>query len=81
MPSVAVTDQMEDVVKAVLGLAMIAADAGRHPTMIHAGVYAAVTHHLKAVVALNGAADGKAVVAKMKALPTDDPVFREWQHP
>ncbi|HEX2351253.1 MAG TPA: ABC transporter substrate-binding protein, partial [Xanthobacteraceae bacterium] len=52
-----------------------AANGGRHPTMIHAGVYAAVTHYLKAVVALNGAADGKAVVAKMKALPTDDPLF------
>jgi branched-chain amino acid transport system substrate-binding protein len=43
--------------------------------MVHAGVYAAVTHYLKAVVALNGAADGKAVVAKMKELPTDDPLF------
>ena len=43
--------------------------------MIHAGVYAAVTHYLNAVVALNDAADGKAVVAKMKALPTDDPLF------
>src|SRR6266540_530328 len=52
-----------------------AANGGRHPTMIHAGVYAAVTHYLKAVVALNGAADGKAVVAKMKELPTDDPLF------
>jgi branched-chain amino acid transport system substrate-binding protein len=52
-----------------------AGNGGRHPTMIHAGVYAAVTHYLKAVVALNGAADGKAVVAKMKALPTDDPLF------
>src|SRR6266540_1479537 len=51
------------------------ANAGGDPTMIHAGVYAAVTHYLKAVVALNGAADGKAVVAKMKALPTDDPLF------
>jgi branched-chain amino acid transport system substrate-binding protein len=52
-----------------------AANGGRHPTMIHAGVYAAVTHYLKAVVALNGAADGKAIVATMKARPTDDPLF------
>jgi branched-chain amino acid transport system substrate-binding protein len=52
-----------------------AGNGGRHPTMIHAGVYAAVTHYLKAVVALNGAADGKAVVATMKTLPTDDPLF------
>jgi len=53
-----------------------AANGGRHPTMIHAGVYAAVTHYLKAVVALDGAADGKAVVAKMKALPTATTALR-----
>jgi len=52
-----------------------AGNGGRHPTMIHAGVYAAVTHYLKAVIALKGAADGKAVVATMKTLPTDDPLF------
>src|SRR5262245_27402952 len=52
-----------------------AAHGGRQPTMIHAGVYAAVTHYLKAVVAVGSAADGKAVVAKMKELPTDDPLF------
>ena len=52
-----------------------AANDGRNPTMIHAGVYAAITHYLKAVDALNTAADGKAVVAKMKELPTDDPLF------
>ena len=39
---------------------------GVHPTMIHAGVYSAVTHYLKAVEALKSDADGKAVVAKMK---------------
>jgi branched-chain amino acid transport system substrate-binding protein len=48
---------------------------GRMPTMVHAGVYAAVTHYLKAVAALNADGDGKAVVDKMKALPTDDPLF------
>ena len=32
-------------------------------------------HYLKAVLALKSAADGKAVVAKMKELPTDDPLF------
>jgi branched-chain amino acid transport system substrate-binding protein len=52
-----------------------AAHGGRHPTMIHAGVYAAVTHYLKAVVAVGGAGDGKAVVAKMKDMPTDDALF------
>src|ERR1700704_6343889 len=49
--------------------------SGKFPTMVHAGVYAGVTHYLKAVAALKSAADGKAVVAKMKELPTDDPLF------
>ncbi len=48
---------------------------GKIPTMIHAGVYSGVTHYLKAVSALKSSADGKAVVAKMKELPTDDPLF------
>jgi branched-chain amino acid transport system substrate-binding protein len=48
---------------------------GKFPTMVHAGVYSAVTHYLKAVAALKSAADGKAVVAKMKDMPTDDPLF------
>jgi branched-chain amino acid transport system substrate-binding protein len=49
-------------------------DRGIHPTMIHAGVYAAVLHYLKAVEALKGD-DGTRVIAKMKELPTDDPLF------
>src|SRR5215218_2463678 len=48
---------------------------GKFPTMVQAGVYAGVTHYLKAVAALKSSADGKAVVAKMKELPTDDPLF------
>jgi branched-chain amino acid transport system substrate-binding protein len=48
---------------------------GKFPTMVQAGVYSGITHYLKAVVALKGAADGKAVVAEMKKLPTDDPLF------
>jgi branched-chain amino acid transport system substrate-binding protein len=48
---------------------------GKYPTMIHAGVYAGIMHYLKAVVALKGPADGKTAVAKMKELPTDDPLF------
>src|SRR6202521_1835509 len=48
---------------------------GKHPTMVQAGVYSAVTHYLKAVEALKSAADGKAAVAKMKETPTDDPLF------
>jgi branched-chain amino acid transport system substrate-binding protein len=50
--------------------------AGKYPTMIHAGVYAGTLHYLKAAAALNGnVKDGKAVVAKMKEMPTDDPLF------
>jgi len=49
-------------------------DRGIHPTMIHAGVYSAVTHYLKAVEALKSD-DGTKVIAKMKDTPTDDPLF------
>jgi branched-chain amino acid transport system substrate-binding protein len=45
------------------------------PSMVQAGVYSAVTHYLKAVTALKSDADGKAVVVKMKAMETDDPLF------
>src|ERR1700674_884168 len=48
---------------------------GKFPTMVQAGVYSGITHYLKAVAELKSAADGKAVVAKMKAMPTDDPLF------
>jgi branched-chain amino acid transport system substrate-binding protein len=48
---------------------------GIYPSMIHAGVYSAVTHYLKAVTELKSDADGKAVVAKMKSTPTDDKLF------
>jgi branched-chain amino acid transport system substrate-binding protein len=48
---------------------------GAMPTMSQAGVYSAVLHYLKAVEALKSDADGAKVVAKMKELPTDDPVF------
>jgi branched-chain amino acid transport system substrate-binding protein len=50
---------------------------GIHPTMVHAGVYSAVTHYLKAVEALKSDADGRAVVARMKETPTQDPLFGE----
>jgi branched-chain amino acid transport system substrate-binding protein len=49
-----------------------AANKGNMPTMVQAGVYSAVTHYLKAVHELKSDADGAAVVAKMKAMPTDD---------
>jgi branched-chain amino acid transport system substrate-binding protein len=48
---------------------------GKWPTMVHAGVYAGVTHYLKAVAELKGPADGKTAVAKMKANATDDPLY------
>src|SRR5687768_2246184 len=47
---------------------------GIHPTMIHAGVYASILHYLKAVEALKGD-DGAKVIARMKEMPTDDPLF------
>jgi len=44
--------------------------------MTVAGNYAAVLHYLKALAALGGNPhDGAKVVAKMKELPTDDPLF------
>ncbi len=49
-------------------------DKGIHPTMIHAGVYAALLHYFKAVEALKSD-DGTKVIAKMKETPTDDPLF------
>jgi branched-chain amino acid transport system substrate-binding protein len=49
---------------------------GTMPSMTVAGVYAAVLHYLKAMEALGGNPhDGAKVVAKMKELPTDDPLF------
>jgi branched-chain amino acid transport system substrate-binding protein len=46
------------------------------PSMTQAGNYAAVLHYLKALEALGGNPhDGAKVVAKMKELPTDDPLF------
>ena len=47
---------------------------GKYPTMVQAGVYAGVLHYLKAVAAINSD-DGTKVVAEMKKLPTDDPLF------
>jgi branched-chain amino acid transport system substrate-binding protein len=46
------------------------------PSMTQAGNYAAITHYLKTLEALGGNPhDGAKVVAKMKELPTDDPLF------
>ena len=48
---------------------------GNMPSMVQAGVYGAVSHYLKAVAALQNDADGRDIVAKMKDMPTDDPLF------
>ncbi|HZH28372.1 MAG TPA: ABC transporter substrate-binding protein [Azospirillaceae bacterium] len=48
---------------------------GMMPTMVHAGVYAGALHYLKAVEKTRSTADGAKVVAEMKAMPTDDPLF------
>jgi branched-chain amino acid transport system substrate-binding protein len=48
---------------------------GRMPTMVQAGVYAAVSHYLKAVAKVGSDQDGRAVVDAMKSIPTDDPLF------
>src|SRR4029079_5664873 len=62
---------------------------GKWPTMIHAAVYAGITHYLKAAVALKAnltdskavvalkgkLSDGKAGVARMKSMPTEDQLF------
>jgi branched-chain amino acid transport system substrate-binding protein len=48
---------------------------GKFPSMVPAGVYSSVIHYLKAVEALKSHGDGRAIVAKMKEIPTDDPLF------
>jgi branched-chain amino acid transport system substrate-binding protein len=49
-----------------------------YPNMTHAGCYAGTLHYLKAINQIGAAAakaDGKAAVAAMKALPTEDDCF------
>ena len=45
------------------------------PNDMQAGVYAGTLHYLKAVQKVGGPEDGKAIVAAMKAIPTEDPLF------
>ena len=46
------------------------------PSMVQAGVYAGLLHYFKALEAMGGNPhDGAKVVAKMKEMPTDDPLF------
>ncbi|WP_332691982.1 ABC transporter substrate-binding protein [Bosea sp. (in: a-proteobacteria)] len=50
------------------------ANGGRKPSMVQAGVYSGMLHYLKAIEATKGK-DPTAVMAKMKEMPTDDPLF------
>ncbi len=57
---------------------LLPASPDNYPNMDHAGVYAGTLHYLKAINQIGVAAskaDGKASVAAMKALPTDDDCF------
>ena len=50
----------------------------QYPNMVQAGCYGVTLHYLKAVASLGAAAakaDGRAAVARMKDLPTDDDAF------
>lgn len=60
---------------------LAARNSGKYPTMVHAGVYAAMTHYMKSVQAMDKkqAKSGAAVVANMKATPTDDALFGKGQ--
>jgi branched-chain amino acid transport system substrate-binding protein len=48
-----------------------------YPNMVNAGNYSATLHYLKTIAALGPAQamDGKAVIAQMKAMPTEDDCF------
>ena len=54
-----------------------AANRGNKPTMVQAGVYSSVIHYLRAVEQVGSAADGAAIVAAMKEMPTEDKLFGE----
>ena len=45
------------------------------PNDMHAGMYAATEHLMKAMAVTKSAADGIKLVDAMKAIPTDDPLF------
>ncbi|TAK86505.1 MAG: ABC transporter substrate-binding protein [Betaproteobacteria bacterium] len=51
-----------------------ARNGGKYPSMDHAGVYSAVLHYLKAVEAAK-TDEGTKIIAQMKKMPTDDPLF------
>ena len=49
-------------------------NGGKKPTMVQAGVYSGLLHYLKAVEATKSK-DSATVMAKMKEMPTEDPLF------
>ncbi|TXH36431.1 MAG: ABC transporter substrate-binding protein [Rhodospirillaceae bacterium] len=53
-------------------------NGGKMPSMVHAGVYASVLHYLKAIEATKSK-EAPVVMAKMKEIPTDDPLFGKGQ--
>jgi branched-chain amino acid transport system substrate-binding protein len=50
-------------------------ETGQRPTMVQAGVYSSVLHYLKAVQAVGSARDALKIIAKMKEMPAEDPLF------
>jgi branched-chain amino acid transport system substrate-binding protein len=55
---------------------------GGMPGSVHAGQYSGVMHYLKACAAMGvdkAQASGRAAVAQMQAMPTDDPLFGKGQ--
>jgi branched-chain amino acid transport system substrate-binding protein len=52
---------------------------GEYPNHMHAGMYSATAHLIKAVGQTKSAADGAKVVETMKGMPTDDPIFGKGQ--
>jgi branched-chain amino acid transport system substrate-binding protein len=51
-----------------------ARSGGKQASMVQAGVYASILHYLKAIEA-GKTDDGTKTIAKMKEMPTDDPLF------
>jgi branched-chain amino acid transport system substrate-binding protein len=45
------------------------------PNDMHAGMYSATAHLIKAMAVTKSAADGVKLIDQMKAMPTDDPLF------
>ena len=45
------------------------------PNDMHAGMYSATAHLIKAMAVIKSAADGVKLIDQMKAIPTDDPLF------